>query len=256
VLAGRALCAPDHILERLADLVRRRDAAARAFFARGQSRADDAAFPSELPAYVHVVTRLGGSRRLAVDLGAGEGRLIDVLAPAYDRVVAVDREPARLARAAERVRVRGHENVELLCGDLDHDGLVDEVARRGPVDAVFASRVLHHAPRPAEAVRRMGRLLGPGGALVVLDYAPHEDERMRGEQADLWLGFSADELRGFCDEAGLTEARVDAIPRSLCGSGPDAHLAWHVCTARRGCARAGIAADADASSAAAPAETS
>lgn len=230
--AGRALCEPDQLLERIADIVRRRDAPAREFFTRA-APGDEASFPSELPSYLRAVSVAGPHHTLAVEVGTGDGRFLEALAPSYDRVVALDREPAQLERAAERLRRRGYENVELLRGDLEDDGLAAEVASRGRPDAVFASRVLHHAPRPADAVRRMATLAAPGGAVVVLDYAAHADERMRSEQADLWLGFAPDELCGYMGSAGLTGARVTAIASPLRGRGPDAHLPWQLWVARR-----------------------
>lgn len=236
--SGRALCAPDRILERVADVVRRRDAATREFFARAGVRPDDATFPSELPAYLRMVGLAVGARDLAIDVGTGDGRLLEVLAPSFRRVVAIDREQARLDRAAERLRRRGYDNVELVQGDLVDDALLAGLGSRGLADAVFASRILHHAPRPAEAVQRMARLLVEAGSLVILDYAPHEDERMRTEQADEWLGFSAEELADFARGAGLAEVRVEDVPARLRGAGPDAHLSWQLCVARRAGARA------------------
>jgi ArsR family transcriptional regulator len=231
--SGRALCAPDRVLERVVEVVRRRDAHAREFFAQGGCRGDDASFPSEVPAYVRMLSLVGGPRGLAVDVGTGDGRLLEVLAPAFDRVVAVDREPARVERAAERLKRRGYDNVELVHGDVADEAFVADLASRVSADAVFASRVLHHAPRPADAVRQMTRLVGEHGALVILDYVTHQDERMRAEQADPWLGFGADELAGFAREAGLAWTRVADVPASMRGAGPDAHLAWQVCVARR-----------------------
>ena len=46
-------------------------------------------------------------RALAVDVGTGEGALLPLLSPLYERVVAVDRSAARLARCAERVARAG-----------------------------------------------------------------------------------------------------------------------------------------------------
>ena len=107
------------------------------------------------------------------------------------------------------------------------------MSARGGADVVFASRVLHHAPKPAGAVAALARLLKPTGALVVLDYAPHEDELLRDQQADLWLGFSHEELRGFARAAGLSDVSVRAIPRGRCGDGPDSGVAWHCMVARK-----------------------
>jgi ArsR family transcriptional regulator len=103
----------------------------------------------------------------------------------------------------------------------------------GKADVVFASRVVHHAPRPSAAFRAFAALARPGGKILVLDYDVHEDERMREEQADLWLGFSATELCGFAQEAGLVHADVHVLPREFHPAGPDAHLTWHVLVAER-----------------------
>jgi ArsR family transcriptional regulator len=67
---------------------------------------------------------------------------------------------------------------------------------------------------------------------VVIDYARHDDESMR-QQADVWLGFDAAELRRFARGAGLEDVRVSKIPPQLCGDGPDKHLPWQVMVARR-----------------------
>lgn len=231
---GRALCEADGVLGRVHDVVRAREARAREFFARPRDTAqDDRAFPQELPAYVAALSAALGRGRLAVDAGTGDGRLLEVLAPAFDHVVALDRSEAQLARTRERLALRGHANVELVRADLDDAAVRERLARAGGADAVFASRILHHAAKPAEAIRSLARMLRAGGALIVVDYAPHEDESMRDEQADLWLGFDANELARVASEAGLADARCVALPASYRGDGPDRHLEWLLLTARK-----------------------
>ena len=231
--SGILLCESDALLERIAPLIRRRDAPAREFFARPSERAQEQQRPDELAAYLMAVAPLLARRELAVDVGTGEGRLLEVLAPLFDKVIAIDREPAQLERARERARLRGYENVELMIGDLLSEAVHELVQHDGLADAVFASRVLHHAPRPAEAMVRLASLARPGGAVIVLDYAAHDDEGMRDEQADLWLGFSPEELGQLARAAGLADPRVQAIPAPFRGTGPDRHLVWQIFSARR-----------------------
>jgi ArsR family transcriptional regulator len=149
--------------------------------------------------------------------------------------VALDRSPAQVARAKERAAARGFANVTFVQGELDgrevKRALSEAKASRG-ADAVFASRVLHHASQPGKVVAQLASLCASGGALVVLDYARHEDESMR-DQADVWLGFEASELRAFAREAALVDVRVAAIPAAFCGSGPDKGLPWQVMVARK-----------------------
>jgi len=229
---GRALCSADGSLARIADVVRAREAAARAFFSQPQN-GDARELPSELPAYLTALAPLLAHRRLAVDAGTGDGSLLDVLAPVFDRVVGVDREAAQLARARARLAARGYGNVTLHEGEYDDSVVRGIVEEHGGADVVFAARVLHHAPRPGRALAALSALARPGGAVVVIDYRAHDDEDLREKQADQWLGFETDELLRYAKKAGLSDPRVTTIDASRCGDGPDGHLDWQVLVARR-----------------------
>jgi ArsR family transcriptional regulator len=231
--SGRSLCEKDGSLARVTAVVRARDAAAREFFARPAKPRGDVV-PPEIGAYLVALAPLLPHRELAIDAGTGDGSFLEVLSPVYERVVAVDRSDAQLDRARERAAARGFGNVTFVRGELDGQELerAIQVDGRSGADAVFASRVLHHAPQPGHVVSQLASLCAPGGALVVLDYATHDDESMR-EQADVWLGFEAAELRRFARAAGLDDARVTRVPGALCGAGPDKDLPWQVMVARR-----------------------
>ncbi len=231
--AGRALCEEDGSLRRIAEVVRARDAAARAFFGRDQGRPSFASIPGELPRYLAAIAPLLPRRSLAVDAGTGGGSLLDVLCPIFERVVAIDREHAQLERCRARVEQRGFGNVEILEADLGGAAVRRAVDAHGGADAVFAVRLLHHAARPQETMRVLAALARPGGSVVVLDYAHHDDESMRA-QADLWLGFEPAELRRFARGADLEDAVVTSMPAFAPGAGaPDHHLPWQVFAARR-----------------------
>lgn len=219
--SGRALCEGDGSLARVADVLRERDQVAREFFA--QERDAPAVDPLDASAaYIAALARLLPHRKLAVDAGTGDGALLDVLAPAFDKVIAVDRSEAQLGRARARIAARGFANVELHRSEL---GALDVKH----ADVVFASRLLHHAPRPVDLVKQLARV---GRAVVIIDYARHDDESMRDE-ADLWLGFEAEELRRFAREAGLVDIDVIRLPAAWCGKGKDGHLPWQVLIGRR-----------------------
>ncbi len=233
---GRTLCDRDGSLGRVADVIRARESTTREFFARPGRNGAQPGPPSELAAYLAALAPFIPERALAVDAGTGDGRLLEVLAPLYERVVAVDRSAAQLAIAADRVAQRNFDNVDLIEDELD-GALVKKAvrhrAKRG-ADAVFAARVLHHAPRPAETLRAIAGLARPGGALVVIEYERHEDEAMRAQQADLWLGFEPAELKKMARAAGADDVRVTKVPGAWCGAGADRHVPWMVMTARVG----------------------
>ena len=210
---GRTLCSKDGSLSRVAGVVASREEASRRYFeADGET---PAVAPStdtgELLAWLPLLAPLLPRAELAVDIGTGEGTLLPLLSPLYGRVVAVDRSPARLARCANRIAALGLPNVRLREGDVDDPGLAEDVHQRGGADLVIMARVLHHAARPQDAVAAAARLLRPGGAFVIADYLPHDDESMR-EQGDVWLGFPPPKLRAWLEHAALESIDVRPLP--------------------------------------------
>lgn len=230
--SGRALCEADGSLSRISDVLRERDRVAREFFARAPEGARDVTTAEPMDAtaaYIAALGRLLPSRSLAIDAGTGDGALLDVLAPVFDRVIAVDRSEVQLDRARQRVTARGYDNVTLLKSELGAAELRSHVDVGA--DVVFASRLLHHAPRPVDLLGQLVKLTRSGGSVLVIDYARHDDESMRDE-ADLWLGFEPTELRRLSREAGLVDAEVFRLPSVWCRGGKDAHLPWQVLVAK------------------------
>jgi DNA-binding transcriptional ArsR family regulator/protein-L-isoaspartate O-methyltransferase len=233
VAAGRTLCAEDGSLERIAAIVRGRDEKTREFFAKASRDGTELGLAPELPAYLAAFGALLPRRELVVDAGTGDGVLLDLLAPVFKRVIAVDRSAAQLERAARRIKQRGHVNVELVEAELADAALRERVG--AGADVVMAARVLHHAPLPRVALTELSGLLRPGGKLVAIDYARHTDEQMAAAQADVWMGFEADELLGLSRDAGLEDAKVFPIPQSYAAQAIDGHVGWQLLVATAPC---------------------
>ncbi len=101
--SGRALCERDGSLARDRATSCGRARPRRTSSSRAPRRARSTELPSEMGAYLAALAPLLPRRALALDAGTGDGRLLEVLGPVYERVVAVDRSDAQLARARERV---------------------------------------------------------------------------------------------------------------------------------------------------------
>jgi len=81
---------------------------------------------------------------------------------------------------------------------------------------VFTNMVLHHIDKPEDVFLEMKRILKPGGRWVIIDFAKHEEEAMRLEFKDYWLGFSEEEIRAYAWEAGL---KIIAYEERQAGNG-------------------------------------
>lgn len=236
--AGLELCERDGSALRVERVVGERDQHTREFFARS-GRPARVGPPEELAAYLRALAPLLPRRGLAIDAGTGDGALLEVLAPVFKQVIALDRSEAQLALAQARAKERGFDNVAFVNGELDGEAISAAIANHGAADAVFAARILHHAPVPERTMRSLAQLSRPpgkgesGGLVVVLDYEAHRDESMRDEQADLWLGFDPSDLQTMAEEAGLGALEHHFIPNLWCGDGPDRHLRWQLLSGRR-----------------------
>ncbi|HLJ70269.1 MAG TPA: metalloregulator ArsR/SmtB family transcription factor [Roseiarcus sp.] len=151
---------------------------------------------------------LGGKPvRALLDLGTGTGRMIELFAPLAQRAVGVDQSPAMLALARSRIDQTGLRNVQLRQGDI-----YAPPVERNAFDLVVIHQVLHFLDDPARALVEAARALRPGGRLVVVDFAAHDEEYLRETFAHRRLGFTAGEIESFLAEAGLDIDETRAIP--------------------------------------------
>jgi demethylmenaquinone methyltransferase/2-methoxy-6-polyprenyl-1,4-benzoquinol methylase/ArsR family transcriptional regulator len=148
--------------------------------------------------------------RLLLDLGAGAGRMLELFAPKAERAIGVDLSSAMLAVARGRLEESGARNVQLRQGDI----YALPVARNS-CDVAIMHQVLHYLDDPGRALREAARTLAPGGRLIVVDFAPHQEEALREKHAHRRLGFSAQEISDLLTQAGLeTVLQRDLAPRA------------------------------------------
>jgi len=147
--------------------------------------------------YAWVLQRLAGCSSV-VEVGTGDGRFLPSLQESATRVIAVDGSKALLAAAADFAAAHPGAPVDARVGELDRLPLVD-----GEVDAAVAHMVMHHAPDPPHAVTELARILCPGGRVVIGDLFPHDEQWMREELADQWLGLDEFDVRTWLEQAGF-----------------------------------------------------
>jgi ArsR family transcriptional regulator len=136
-----------------------------------------------------------------VDVGTGTGRMLELFAGKAEGALGIDRSPEMLRMARVKLAEAG------LPAEVRQGDMYALPLGSGSADTVIIHQVLHYAQQPASAVAEAARLLGPGGRLLIVDFAPHEREELRARDAHARLGFADEAVLGWMAAAGL-DARV------------------------------------------------
>jgi ubiquinone/menaquinone biosynthesis C-methylase UbiE/DNA-binding transcriptional ArsR family regulator len=142
-----------------------------------------------------------------LDVGTGTGRMLELFGPRVEHAVGIDLSREMLAVARVNLGRAGLRNCSLRQGDMYQLPLPSE-----SFDAAVFHQVLHYAEDPRRALREAARVLKPGGRLAIVDFAPHEVEALRTEQAHRRLGFADEEVVQWCEEAGFDPGTIAHLP--------------------------------------------
>lgn len=138
-----------------------------------------------------------------VDLGCGTGDLLPLLKSKSLHVIGVEKSVKMLEEARKHYELE-RDGIDIRIGELEHLPLRDEEA-----DIAVTNLVLHHLSEPKKAIKEVHRILKFNGGFIIIDLLLHQDESMRQEFGDLWLGFSMDVLENWLKESGFVPQDVD-----------------------------------------------
>ena len=141
-----------------------------------------------------------------LDIGTGTGRILQVFGDHIRRGLGIDLSREMLAVARANLEKRNLRHCQVRQGDV-----YNLAVPQGAMDVVTIHHVLHFLDDPASAIREAARALRRGGRLLIIDFAPHQLEFLRSEYAHRRLGFSDDEIRAWCEQAGLEDLRVEHL---------------------------------------------
>jgi ArsR family transcriptional regulator len=96
--------------------------------------------------------------------------------------------------------------VELRQGDVAALPLAD-----GCADTAVLHQVLHYIPAPEAALAEIARIVAPGGRLLIVDFASHDREELRAQDAHARLGFSDEQIASWLRASGLTLSAQDEL---------------------------------------------
>jgi ubiquinone/menaquinone biosynthesis C-methylase UbiE/DNA-binding transcriptional ArsR family regulator len=209
-----ATTSASHDERRLRGVLTRRRAKSQAFFASAARQWDK--LRQDLfgdTFYLWAVLGLIDPSLVVGDLGCGTGRLSQTIAPFVHRVVAVDASGDMLEAA--RQQLSDVQNVDIRQGELEALPI-----ENGELHAAMLSLVLHYSPDPARALAEVGRVLRPGGRVLVVDMLPHDREEYQQQMGHVWLGFADKQITKFLGGAGFSDMRVRALPVDPDAKGP------------------------------------
>ncbi len=141
-----------------------------------------------------------------LDIGTGTGRVLELFAPHAERAIGLDASHEMLTIARQRM-----EEAELRHAQVRHGDLYQLPLPAASVDLVTIHQVLHFLDDPASALAEAARVLKPGGRLLIVDFAPHEQEFLREEQQHRYLGIKHEQIRRWSGGAGLEVTHHESL---------------------------------------------
>ena len=136
--------------------------------------------------------------RSLLDLGTGTGRMLELFGPEIERGLGLDLSLDMLLLARDRLERAGLKNCSVRQGDIYDLPLTND-----SFDVVILHQVLHFLDDGARALHEAARVLRPGGRLLVVDFAPHEQEFLREQFAHRRLGFAPETVTQWITASGL-----------------------------------------------------
>ena len=113
--------------------------------------------------------------RRVLDIGIGDGRLLDHLRRNRPQMLGVGLDFSELMLAAARERFAGREGIDL----VEHD-LTEPLPELGRFDAVVSSMVIHHLEdgRKRSLIDEVFELLEPGGVFANFEHVASPTQRL------------------------------------------------------------------------------
>ena len=152
-----------------------------------------------------IVDAVGRAGPIWADIGAGNGtftRALRSLLPAQGLIYAIDNDPDAIAQ----LRKLG-DGVVAVAADFSRDVSLPGAAP--PLDGLLLANALHFVRDADDVLRRLVRLVRPGGRVVIVEY----DRRA----ASRWVPYPlrSDKWSSLAHAAGLTNARITARTPSM-----------------------------------------
>jgi ArsR family transcriptional regulator len=142
----------------------------------------------------------------AIDLGCGDGAITIEISRFAESVVGVDANPRAIMAARKRAERERRDNAAFKEGQIE---ALDEPANA--YDLAVFSQSLHHMQQPEQGLREAVRVLKPGGRLIVVDLAPHQERWVLAKLGHVHLGFAQDEMERMLRACALDQLHLEQV---------------------------------------------
>jgi ArsR family transcriptional regulator len=154
-----------------------------------------------LPAPAGVEARItalmaGESLGELLDIGTGTGRMLRLLGVTASSAVGIDISRQMLVVARSNLHAAGLDHLSVRQGNMYQLRFAD-----ASFDTVTIDQVLYQAEQPAEVLREAGRVLRPGGRLLLVEFLTGEARESVSLPGDSPI--TVDRLNAWCEAAGL-----------------------------------------------------
>lgn len=135
-----------------------------------------------------------------LEVGPGQGELLNELAQRYGQLVALDSSEEMLSLTKTRVATR--ESIHFIRSSLEEFN-----PHADQFDAAVLNMVLHHISSPLRAFQKLRSIMRKNGYLLIADLCSHNQEWTRASCGDVWLGFDPHDLKDWGLTAGFVEVQ-------------------------------------------------
>ena len=188
-----------------------RAAASKAFFRQNADKFREqqdliASFPQYGEAVLNTLDNYVLRGRNVLEVGPGQGDLLQGLCARFQQVYALDNAEEMLNQAKATARQQALGKVEFILGDTASPKL-DQLG----FDVITVNMVLHHTPAPATIISDLAQRLTKNGLLLITELCEHDQDWARDACGDLWLGFDPKDLSTWAKQSGLQEVGSEIL---------------------------------------------
>ncbi len=159
------------------------------------------------------ILRVLGNKKVKrlLDLGSGTGRMLELLHQNYEYGTGIDSSREMIGVARAKLSSSGINNAQVRLGNILSLGDILSFEAGGQKeDLIILHQVLHYFDDPGQVLLKVAEILQKDGRILLVDFAPHELEYLRQNDAHRRLGLSKGQMEIWAKAAGL---KVDVFEK-------------------------------------------